>query len=86
VDLVVGRREIHEVERVHEHGGEPRLRAQVAEAREVVRVVLREAPHARALREELQRVRADLDGPVERLLHAAVAVAAEQHPANVAAR
>ena len=67
IDLV-GRGEIAEVERVHEDGADPRLGAPLAEAREVLLGVLGKVPPARALREELHRVGADLDRPVERAL------------------
>src|SRR3954447_2337009 len=56
VDLLVGRGEIHEVEAVHERG-DAELRAPLAEALEVLLVVLRKAPRARALHEQLHRVR-----------------------------
>ena len=86
VDRVVRRREVAEVERVHEHRADARLGAPLAEAREVVRGVLGEAPRARALREELHRVGADLDRAVERLLDPACAVGPEEHAANLASR
>ena len=45
----------------------------------------REPPGARALREELHGVGADLDRPVERALHASRAVGAEEHPPTIVA-
>ena len=49
------------------------------EGGEVGGVVLREAPRPRALCEELDRVGADLDRPVERPLDASRAVGAGDH-------
>ena len=68
VDRLVRRREVAEVERVHEHGADPGLGSPLAEAREILLGVLGEAPRARALGEELHRVGADLGRPVERAL------------------
>ena len=51
---------------MHERGADARLAAALAEALEVRRVVVGEAPRARALHEELHGVGADLLGPVER--------------------
>ena len=53
---------------MHEHGADPRLGAPLAEAREILLGVLGEVPRARALREQLHRVGADLGRPVERPL------------------
>ena len=53
---------------MHEHGADPRLVPLLAEAREILLRVLGEPPRARALREELYGVGADLGGPVERAL------------------
>ena len=53
---------------MHEDGADPRLGAPLAEAREILLRMLGEVPRARALREELHGVRADLDRPVERAL------------------
>ena len=53
---------------MHEHGADLRLLALLAEAGEILLRVLGEAPRARALREELHGVGADLDRPVERAL------------------
>ena len=68
VDRPVVRRQVAEVERVHEHRADARFRAPFAEAGEILLGVLGEAPRARALREELHRVGADLDRAVERAL------------------
>ena len=68
-----------------EHGAEPGLGAALAERREVDRVVVGEAPCARALHEELDGVGFDLDGTVDRLLDPASAVGAEEHGDNLAA-
>ena len=46
---------------MHEHGADARLGAPLAEAGEILLGVLGKAPHARALREELYGVGADLD-------------------------
>ena len=54
------------------------------EAGEVLLGVDREVPRPRTLREQLHRVGADLDRPVERPLDAAVAVGSEQHADNLA--
>ena len=67
-DDLVRRGEIAEVERVHEHGADPRLCPPLAEAGEILLGMHGEAPHPRALSEELHRVGADLDCPVERAL------------------
>ena len=53
---------------MHEHGADPRLGATLAEAGEILLGMLGEAPRARALREQLHGVGADLDRPVERAL------------------
>ena len=53
---------------MHEHRADARLRAPLAEPGEILLGVLGEAPHARALREELHGVGADLDRVVERAL------------------
>ena len=69
VDVVVGRREVAEVERVAEDAVQPDLRAPLAEAVERRRVVIRRPPCARALREHLERLGADrlcaVDGGVD---------------------
>ena len=62
----------------------PQLDAPLAERVEERRVVLREAPHARALREELHRLRPDLLRVVEGALDAARAVGAEDHVTTLA--
>ena len=69
-----------------EHGAEPGLVAALAERGQVGGVVIGEAPGARALDEELDRVGADLDGAVDRLLDAASAVGAEEHAVTLASR
>ena len=80
VELVLGRGEVDEVERVHERRRRaPAPRGALAKPLEVGRVVVREPPGPRALDEELHRVRADLRRPLERLLDPARAVRAEQH-------
>ena len=53
---------------MHEHGADPCLGAPLPEAREILVRMRGEAPRARALGEQLHRVRADLDRPVERAL------------------
>ena len=53
---------------MHEDRAQAGLPTLFAEALERLRVVLREAPGARALDEELDGVGADLDGAVERAL------------------
>jgi hypothetical protein len=85
VDDLVRRREVAEVERVHEHGADPRLGAPLPKAREILLGVLREAPGTRALREQLHRVRPDLDRPVESALDPSSTVGAEQHDARLTA-
>ena len=83
---VVRGREVAEVERVHEHGADALPPPPLAEAGEILLGVLGEAPRARALREELHGVGADLDRPVERALDPAGAVGAEEHVDNLASR
>jgi hypothetical protein len=56
---------------VHEDRADAGLGAARAERLQDCRVVLREAPRARALREQLHRVRTDLDSLVERARDAA---------------
>ena len=85
VDHVVRRREVAEVERMHEHRADPRLRAALPEARQILLRMLGEPPRARALREQLHRVRPDLDRPVERALDPASTVGAEEHAARLTA-
>ena len=65
VDRPVLRREVAEVERVDEHRADARFLAPLPEPREILLRVLGEAPHPRALREELYRVGADVDSVVE---------------------
>ena len=65
VDRLVGARQVAEVERVDEHRADARFLAPLAEAGEILFRMLGEAPHARALREELYGVGADLDSAVE---------------------
>ena len=80
-DGVVGRGEVAEVERVAEDAADPGLGALLAEAVEARRVVVRRPPRARALREDLHRVGADLDRAVDRLVDPAGGgdVRADQH-------
>jgi hypothetical protein len=69
VDLLVGGGEVHEVEGVADDALDPCLGAALLEALEVRRVVVRRAPGARALREDLEGLAADrldaLDGRVD---------------------
>ena len=53
---------------MHEHRADAGFGTPLAEAGEILLGVLGEAPRARALREELHRVGADLDRAVERAL------------------
>ena len=71
--------EVDQVERVDEHGAHAHLVAARAAGGEHLGVVIGEAPGARALDEELNRVRADLDGAIDRPLDAASAVGPEEH-------
>jgi hypothetical protein len=73
VDLVIGSGEVDEVDGVRENasGRDAELRAPLLERLEVGRVVVRRTPHARALREQLHRVRAHRFCSVERLVDAA---------------
>ena len=57
-------------------GADAELLATRAECLDVLRVVVRELPHPRALDEELHGLGADLRGVVEGLLHPAGAVSA----------
>ena len=59
--------EVHEVEGVARHGLDSCLPATLAEARDLLRCMRRRPPHPRALREDLDRVSADLLDPVDRL-------------------
>ena len=69
VDLVVGRGEIAEVERVADDAADARFGATLAELRDCLRLVLGRPPHPRALREHLHAVAADrldaVDGGVD---------------------
>ena len=60
-DGLVGRGQVAEVQRMHEHRADARLGALLTEAGEVFLRVYREAPRTRALGEELHRVGPDLD-------------------------
>src|SRR5438132_4426130 len=84
VDGLVGSREVDEVERVHDrrHAG---LLAPLAEALEVLRLVVRKPPGARTLDEQLHRLGAHGDRVVESLLDPAGAVGAEEHASNLTA-
>src|SRR5437588_1581498 len=84
VDRVVRRGEIDEVEAVHE-SRHAQLLVAVAKRLEVLRVVVRKPPGARALDEQLHDVRVHADRVVERLLNAARAVSAKQHRAKAKA-
>jgi hypothetical protein len=85
-DLRIGGREVAEVEGVHKDGAEPGGVAAGAELGVVELAALREPPGARALGEELDGVRADLDRAVECSVEPARAVSTEQHAARLAAR
>jgi hypothetical protein len=64
---------------VDKRRAESELLAPLAEPREIGGVVLREAPGARALDEELHRVGADLGRPLERTLDPARAMGSDDH-------
>src|SRR5206468_12919899 len=82
---VLRAREVDQVDRVDRDRPDPELLAPGAKGLEVGRVVIGEAPGARALHEELHRVHSELLGSVERLLDPARAVAAKQHAITIAA-
>src|SRR6266550_3359763 len=84
VDGVVRRGEVHEIDRVNEDrdAGVLAFRPELLEIR---RVVLGESPGARALDEELHRLRAHRRAVVERLLDTSRAVGTEQHASNLTA-
>ena len=84
VDRVVGRREVDEVEAVHEDR-QARLLAPLAETLENLGIVIREAPRARALHEELHRVCVHPDGVVQGFLDSPRAMSSEQHCAKAKA-
>ena len=65
-----------------ERGADADLLTALAERRKHLRVVVGKAPGAVGLREELDRVGADLDGAVERTFDAASAMPAYQHSAE----
>ena len=65
VDLLVGGGEVDEVEGVADDALDSRLGAPLLEALEVRRVVVRRAPGARALREDLEGLAADRLGAVD---------------------
>ena len=69
------------------HGLDARLPAPLAEARDLLRRVRRRPPHARALREDLDGVAADLLDPVDRLRDASGCgdMGAEEHAAYATA-
>ncbi len=71
VDLVVGRCEVAEVERVADDAADPVLGALRLERLDRLRLVVRRPPHARALGEHLDAVAADRDDPVDRGVDAA---------------
>ena len=68
------------------HNAELRLRLALPEALEVLRLVIRETPGARALDEELNDVGVHVDRVVQRLLDPTRAVRAEQHGSTLTAR
>ena len=76
---LVGRREVDQIDGVDEDRADVRLLAALAEALEVGRIVLGEAPGARTLREELQRLGAHLRRAVEAALDPASAMSPEKH-------
>jgi hypothetical protein len=78
VDGVVGRREVDQVEAVHE-GGQTGFLTSRAKALKILGVVSGEPPRARALHEELHGVCIHPDRVVERLLDSPRTVRAEQH-------
>ena len=82
VEVVLRAGEVQQVERVDRDGADPELLAPGAEGLEVGRVVLGEAPRARALGEQLHRVHPERVRVLERLLDPARAVAAEEHAAD----
>src|SRR5262249_20305537 len=86
----VGRAEVYEVERVRDDTacGDAELGAAFLEAVEVGRVVVRRAPHARALREELHGVGADRLRAVERRVNTAGRgdMSAEEHGTTISRR
>src|SRR5829696_750862 len=65
VDHLVRRRQVAEVESMDEHRADPALASPLPEPREIFLRMLWISPGARALREELDRVRSDLDRSVE---------------------
>ena len=86
VELVVRAGEVDEVERMDDDRADPELAPPLAERGEVGRVVVGEAPGARALDEELERIGSDLVRALERLLDPAGAVSAEEHGAYATRR
>src|SRR4029079_15719694 len=86
VELVFRAGEVHEVERVDDDGPDPELLPALAERGQVLRVVVGEAPRARALDEELQRVGPALGRPLEGRLYPAGAVGAVQHRTHATRR
>ena len=67
VDLVVQRRQVDEVDRVADGVGDARLGRHGAELEERGRVVIRRLPLPRALREDLDRVAAEVDAAPDRV-------------------
>ncbi len=87
VEIVSGRGEVDQVEGVTEDVLDSGLDTALAEPLEVRRIVVRRAPHPRALREDLHRVPADRLDAVDRRVDPAGArhVAAVQHVASIRA-
>ena len=85
-DRRVRRREVAQVERVHEHGAEPRLGAPLAKTRARSSGACSGKRQARGLCAKSCRVRSDLDRPVEGPLDAASAVGPVEHGDNPAGR
>ena len=81
VDLLVRCGQVDEVERVADDRGDPNLLAPFLEPRHLILGVGGWAPHARALREDLHSVAAELLGPVDRIRDPAGRrdVGAEEH-------
>src|SRR4051794_28118679 len=77
VEVVFRARQVHKVEGVDQDTADPQLAATLPEGGEIPRIVLRVAPGARALGEDLQRLDSELGGPIEPLLDPARTVSAE---------
>jgi len=84
---LVGGREVDEVERVADDRPDPLLGPPLAEAREILRRMVRRPPGARALREDLHGLGAALDGAVDRRVDPTGSgdVGSSQHRTTIAA-